>query len=238
MPARGFLVVPTDHRNQLMRDAPAPEFVNLYGPTETNVCTAYRLPGVPGSDFEQLPIGWPCPHLQVKLLDAVGAPALAGETGEICVSGPAVMHGYWGRPEATETVRLAGRPNSYRTGDYAYDRGDGALMFVGRRDQQIKVRGHRVELLALETVLNAHPQISQAAALFIPEAPHGGGIAAFLIAQGVRPALPDIRAFIADRLPPHYQPDEIEWLDDLPRMANGKCDRVRLLSAARRAIGD
>ena len=231
-------VFPVPVLRQLMRDAPAPEYVNLYGPTETNVCTAYRLPGVPDSDFEQLPIGWPCPHLQVKLLDAVGAPAPAGETGEICVSGPAVMHGYWDRPQATEAVRLAGRPDSHRTGDYAYDRGDGALMLVGRRDQQVKVRGHRVELLALETVLNAHPQISQAAALFIPGASHGGGIAAFLVARGIRPALPDIRAFIADRLAPHFQPDEIEWLEELPRTANGKCDRVRLLSAARRAIGD
>jgi amino acid adenylation domain-containing protein len=231
-------VFPVPLLRQLMRDAPAPEYVNLYGPTETNVCTAYRLPGAPDSDFEELPIGWPCRHLQVSLLDAIGAPVPAGETGEICVSGPAVMHGYWGRGEATAAVRLAGRPDSYRTGDYAHDRGDGALMFAGRRDQQVKVRGHRVELLALETVLNAHPQISQAAALFIPQAAHGGAIAAFVVARGARPALPELRAFIADRLAPHYQPDEIEWLEELPRTANGKCDRVRLQSAARQAIGD
>ena len=147
------------------------------------------------------------------------------------------MHGYWGRPEATSARRLPGRADSYRTGDYGYDRGDGALMFLGRRDQQIKVRGHRLELLALETVLNGHPAIREAAALFIEEPRRGGALAAFLVPRQARLGESEIRAFIGERLPPQYQPDYLEWLPELPQTANGKCDRAGLRSTARVAMG-
>jgi len=230
-------VFPVPSLRRLMTDVPAPEYVNLYGPTETNVCTYYRLPGPPDSDFEQIPIGWPCEHLDVSIMDAAGAPTRSGEIGEICVAGPAVMRGYWGRPEATLAARLPERADSYRTGDYGYDRGDGALMFVGRRDQQIKVRGHRLELLALETVLNGHPAIREAAALFVREPSRGGAVAAFLVPRRSRLNEREIRAFIEERLPPQYQPDYLEWLPELPQTANGKCDRAGLLSTARVAIG-
>jgi amino acid adenylation domain-containing protein len=230
-------VFPTPSLRRLMTDVPAPQYANLYGPTETNVCTYYRLPGPPESDFEQIPIGKPCEHLDVRIIDAAGAPVRRGEIGEICVAGPAVMHGYWGRPETTLAARLPDRADSYRTGDYGYDRGDGALMFVGRRDQQIKVRGHRLELLALETVLNGHPEIREAAALFVKEPSRGGAVAAFLVPRGARLDESKIRAFIEERLPPQYQPDYLEWLPELPQTANGKCDRAGLLSTARVAIG-
>jgi amino acid adenylation domain-containing protein len=230
-------VFPVPSLRRLMTDVPAPQYVNLYGPTETNVCTYYRLPGPPGSDFEQIPIGWPCEHLDVCIADAAGAPVQSGEIGEICVAGPAVMQGYWGRPETTRVARLSERADSYRTGDYGYDRGDGALMFVGRRDQQIKVRGHRLELLALETVLNGHPAIREAAALFVKEPKRGGAVAAFLVPRRARLDDREIRAFIEERLPSQYQPDYLEWLPELPQTANGKCDRAGLLSTARVAIG-
>jgi amino acid adenylation domain-containing protein len=230
-------VFPVPSLRRLMTDVPAPEYVNLYGPTETNVCTYYRLPGPPNSDFEQIPIGRPCEHLDVRIVDAAGAGVRSGETGEICVAGPAVMQGYWGRPQTTVATRLPGQADSYRTGDYAYDRGDGALMFVGRRDQQIKIRGHRIELLALETVLNGHPSIRAAAALFVKEPRRGAAIAAFLVPRSARLHEHEIRAFIEERLPPQYQPDYLEWLPELPQTANGKCDRAGLMSTAREAIG-
>jgi amino acid adenylation domain-containing protein len=230
-------VFPVPSLRRLMADVPAPEYVNLYGPTETNVCNYYRLPGPPQSDFEQIPIGRPCEHLDVQIVDAAGARVRSGETGEISVAGPAVMQGYWGRPEATLATRLPGRADSYLTGDYGYDRGDGALMFVGRRDQQIKVRGHRLELLALESVLNGHPAIREAAALFVEEPRRGGAVAAFLVPRYARLLESEIRAFIEDRLPPQYQPDYLEWLPELPQTANGKCDRAGLLSTARVVIG-
>jgi non-ribosomal peptide synthetase component F len=149
-------VFPVPALRRLMDDLPTPEYANLYGPTETNVCTYYRLPGMPSAG-EPLPIGSPCEHLKVSLRDCEGAPVAPGESGEICVAGPAVMEGYWRRPDLTRAVRLPGQDNSYRTGDYGYTRADGLLMLNGRRDQQAKLRGHRIELLALEATLNAHP---------------------------------------------------------------------------------
>jgi amino acid adenylation domain-containing protein len=229
-------VFPVPNLRRLMADVPAPEYVNLYGPTETNVATCYRLPGPPVSDFDQIPIGWPCEHLDVRLLDPAGTEVQGGEIGEVCAAGGAVMAGYWGRPDATEATRLQRRPDSYRTGDYAYAREDGALMFVGRRDQQIKVRGHRLELVALEAVLNGHPAIRAAAAMYVQEPRRGGLLAAFLVPRHARLDETEIRAFLQERLPPQYQPDYLEWLPELPQTANGKCDRAGLLSAMRVAI--
>jgi amino acid adenylation domain-containing protein len=228
-------IFPVPILRQLMADVPAPEYVNLYGPTETNVCTYHRLPGPPDSDLDELPIGRACEHLEVHILDSEGHPVRPGETGELCVTGPAVMRGYWRRPEATAATRLRDRADSYLTGDYGCLRSDGVLMFGGRRDQQIKVRGYRVELLALQAALNAHPHIREAAVVFIPQTRRGGAVAAFLVAKGPRPTSGEIRAFVADRLPPQYQPDYVEWVPELPLTPTGKCDRARLISDAKLA---
>jgi amino acid adenylation domain-containing protein len=226
-------VFPVPILRQLMDDVPAAEFVNLFGPTETNVCTYYRLPGPPASDLEPLPIGRPCEHLEVDLLDPAGSPVRMGETGEICVSGPAVMRGYWQQEALTRATKLAGRVDSYRTGDYAYQRGDGILMFVGRRDQQVKVRGHRVELLALEATLNAHPDVRESAAMLVADERVGGTLMVFAVPRREPVALADICGFIGTRLAPSYRPDRIEWLSDMPRTVTGKCDRTALLALAR-----
>lgn len=218
-------VFPTPVLRRLMADLPQPEYANLYGPTETNVCTYHRLPGPPASDLFVVPIGRPCEHLHVSLCDADGSPVAPGVIGEICVEGPAVMQGYWRRPELTHLARLAQREATYRTGDFA-SCGGGEIVLAGRRDQQVKVRGHRIELLALEAALNAHPGIREAAALALPD----GALAAFLVAEGSPPTAPELRRFVADRLAPSYQPDRFEWVAELPRTATGKCDRVALLS--------
>ena len=222
-------VFPTPILRRLMADAPRPEYANLYGPTETNVCAFYPLPGPPASDVEAIPIGWPCDHTEIRLLDGGGRDVQGGETGEICVAGPSVMQGYWARPDLTESARLGSwRADSYRTGDFATRRGDGALMFAGRRDQQVKVRGRRIELTALEAVLNAHPEIREAAALHLPASRPGGALGVALVAGGERLGQGAIRAYVAERLPESYAPDVVEWLDDLPRLTNGKVDRARL----------
>ncbi|MBV9859548.1 MAG: amino acid adenylation domain-containing protein [Alphaproteobacteria bacterium] len=223
-------VFPVPALRQLMADLPQPEYVNLYGPTETNVCTYYRLPGPPSSDTETLPIGRACEHLSVSLRDPALREVAAGDIGEICIEGSAVMRGYWRRPEMTAASRLPGREKSYRTGDYGWRRGDGEIMFAGRRDDQVKIRGQRIELLALEAVLNAHPEVGEAAALAFPD-DTGGRLAAFLVPRrGVLPEA-EIRSFVAQRLPACYQPDRFDWVAELPRTATGKCDRAILLSS-------
>jgi amino acid adenylation domain-containing protein len=225
-------VFPVPALRRLMADLPQPEYANLYGPTETNVCTYYRLPTAPASDSETLPIGRPCEHLDVSVRDCAGELVPPGETGEICVAGPAVMAGYWRRPEATRAARLAGREDSYRTGDYGYARADGLYMLTGRRDQQAKLRGHRIELLALEAALNAHPGVHEAVALVLPDERTGGELLVYAVARGEPLPLSEIRNFVDARLAPSYRPDRIEWLSEVPRTANGKCDRILLRSRA------
>jgi amino acid adenylation domain-containing protein len=222
-------VFPTPILRRLMADLPAPEYVNLYGPTETNVCTYHRLPHAPRDDRETLPIGRRCEHLDVTIRDAQGIETPAGVAGEICVAGPAVMQGYWQRPALTQETRLAGISGSYRTGDHGYRTAEGLFHFVGRRDQQIKLRGHRLELMALESVLHTHSAIAEVAACVLPEARSGGVLAIFVAPRGVAPSQAELLEFIADRLPPAYRPDRIEVLDALPRTANGKCDRKALV---------
>jgi amino acid adenylation domain-containing protein len=212
---------------QVMADLPTVEFANLYGPTETNVCTWYRVPGPLASDVDILPIGRVCPHYDVSLLDCNGAPVRKGETGEICVAGPPVMLGYWQQPELTAASRIDGRRDSYRTGDLGYLRADGELMLVGRKDQQVKVRGYRIELLALEATLNAHPAVHEAIAVTTQDSA-GGQLAVFLAPRGTQAEPSDLRDYIASRLAPYYLPDRFEWLPELPRTANGKADRSAL----------
>jgi amino acid adenylation domain-containing protein len=226
-------VFPMAALRRVMTALPAPEYANLYGPTETNVCTYYRLPGLPASDSEALPIGRPCEHLEVFLRDDDGNAVADGAQGEICVAGPGVMKGYWNRPELTAAVRVVGRADSYRTGDYGYRRVDGMLMYAGRRDQQVKVRGHRIELLALEAALNSHQEVKESAAVVAADPQGVTRLQTFLVPRqaGTEPA--GIAKFLAERLPPYYQPDRVEWLDEMPRTSSGKCDRATLLSRAR-----
>ena len=228
-------VFPTPVLRRLMSSLTAPEYVNLYGPTETNVCTYYRLPGPPASDLDRLPIGRACEHLKVDIRDEAGARVKDGETGEICVTGPAVMQGYWQRPEQTQSSRLPGEPHSYRTGDYGRVREDGMMMFAGRRDQQVKIRGHRIELLALEATLHAHPDVRDAVVLTTPEGPARAALVAFVVPHHAAPDVAAIREFIGKRLPPYYQPDRIDWLEEMPLTPTGKSDRTALRSRADQA---
>lgn len=220
-------VFPVPVLRQVMADLPGVEFANLYGPTETNVCTWYRVPGPLAADVDVLPIGEACAHCDVTLRDFDGVPVAFGDTGEICVDGPSVMLGYWQQPALTTATRVAGQPGSYRTGDLGYQRKDGALMLVGRRDQQVKLRGHRIELLALEAALNAHPAVREAIAVATPDEA-GGVLSVFLAPRDTAVASAELREFLAARLAPYYLPDRFEWLSELPRTDNGKADRSAL----------
>ncbi len=209
-------VFPTPVLRQAMAALPAAGVANLFGPTETNVCTFHRLASPPHDDTP-IPIGIPCPHAGITL----------SADGEIGVTGPGVMLGYWRQPALTTASRIDGRPDSYRTGDFATRRPDGALMFNGRRDHLVKLRGHRVELLALEAVLQAHPAIAEAVAVVTGER--------LAVAIIERSPIDDaaLRNVIAACLVPAYQPGSIIRLNTMPRSSNGKADRgaLRVLAA-------
>jgi L-proline---[L-prolyl-carrier protein] ligase len=210
---------------------PEARFCNLYGPTETNVCTWYELPPYWEARPRPVPIGRPIRGVEVELVDAAGVPVPSGEVGELVVRGPTVMQGYWGDPAGTAAVLSEdGGARSYRTGDLAREDEDGNLVFVGRRDQQVKVRGHRVELGEVEAALAALPGVRECAVVAVPDEAAGRRLRAFVAAEdGIAPA--DLARGLGELLPPHIVPDEFVLCDELPRSATGKVDRRRLAAA-------
>lgn len=204
----------------LSRLAPGAILENLYGPTETNVCTAYRLPRAPREDDPPLPIGDPLPFFAA----ALEAPDAHG-VGELVIEGPGVMRGYWG----TE-LAAPGDRRRYATGDYASWREDGALAFHGRRDRMVKVRGHRVELGEVEHALARCAGVREAAVIAI-ERDGELALRAFYVGDpdlGARA----LRTALADRVPAYMLPGEIVGVSALPRTSTGKIALTELGSIA------
>lgn len=222
-------VFPVPSLRRVMQSIPQAEFINLYGPTETNVCTYYRLPEAPGPEVMAVPIGVPCEHLEVTIRDAEGRCITGPDIGEICVLGPAVTKGYWRRPEATAAARVDGREDSYRTGDFGCWLPDGTIRFAGRRDAQIKIRGHRVELAEIESAIVAHPDVKEAAVIFVQPESLDAALIAYVI-----PAVPGCLSppLVLEQcqrvLPPYAKPHHVVVMDDFPRTSTGKIDRVQL----------
>jgi amino acid adenylation domain-containing protein len=229
LPLRAILFAgepfPPAQLRRLMRRWPAPRYLNLYGPTETNVCTCCELAAPPAEGAAAVPIGRACCGDRVWAVRPDGEPAGPGEEGELMVAGPTVMRGYWGRPE------LAGRP--YATGDLVRLEADGNYVFVGRRDQCVKLRGRRIELGEIESVLAAHPAVAEAAAVVAGEG-LAARLAAFVVPRGSGAPvdLLDIKRHCALHLPPYMIVEELRQLAALPRSRNGKLDRGRLAATA------
>ncbi|MGH2852306.1 MAG: amino acid adenylation domain-containing protein [Solirubrobacteraceae bacterium] len=216
-------VFPTKYLRALMDLVPRARFLNLYGPTETNVCTWYEVPRALASD-EAIPIGRAIDGVDLIVEAEDGAPAAAGEVGELLVRGPTVMHGYWGDPERTSRVLHGG---TYRTGDLVRDSGDGELVFLGRRDAQVKTRGYRVELGDVETALYSLPAVVECVVVAIPDDAITNRLKAFVVAGGPLNA-GDLAARCRELLPRYMVPDEFELRESLPKSATGKIDRRRL----------
>ncbi|GLY81597.1 non-ribosomal peptide synthetase [Actinoallomurus iriomotensis] len=205
-----------------LREAPRTIAVNLYGPSECTVfATSARV-----ADHRQPVIGTPITGADVVVAGPDGRPVPDGQAGQLLISGACVARGYLNRPELT-AERFVGDPAAYQTGDRVRMRPDGALEFLGRVDQQVKVRGHRIELGEVERALLAHPAVSQAAVVLVTR---GGGrqcLAAYLVAQG-EPTATDLRAFLGGRLPGFMIPAVYVLLAALPSTAHGKVDRAAL----------
>jgi amino acid adenylation domain-containing protein len=232
-------VFPTKHLRVLRRLVPEAELWNLYGPTETNVCTYLRVDELPNDD-STIPIGRACRNTEVFALKDDGSPAGVGEEGELYVRGSTVMKGYWGRPHDTAKVLVPDprEPGSgdlvYRTGDLVRPRVDGDLDFLGRRDHQVKVRGYRVELGDIESVIDGHPDVARGVAIALEDEERGSVIVAYVVARdGVSISERDLRQHVASRLPHYMVPASIRFVDAFPMTSTGKVDRRTLAEAAR-----
>lgn len=193
--------------------------LNLYGPTETNVCTYHE---VREEDLERdrpVPIGVQCSEDRVWAQDSSGRVVDTGEEGELFVDGPTVMLGYWGKEPQT---------GPYGTGDIVTRNTDGTYDYVARRDHMVKVRGHRIELGDIESALLRHSEISEAAVI-VAGSGMSARIEAFIVPSGDKtPGLISLKRQCAENLPTYMTVDGVHAVESLPRTANGKTNR-RLL---------
>jgi amino acid adenylation domain-containing protein len=202
---------------------PDVRLLNLYGPTETNVCTFYEVPrSLEGRD-RPVPIGRPCSGNRAWVTKEDGSRAGVGEQGELVIDGPTVMRGYWG------AAPQGGEP--YPTGDLVLVLDDECYEYVGRRDEMLKIRGHRIEPAEIEAVLARHEGIEQACV--VSSGGSDAALVAFLVASGPeRPGLLALKRHCAGQLPRYMVIDKVRYLDALPRTRNGKLDRQALQEVA------
>ncbi|WP_418960768.1 non-ribosomal peptide synthetase [Streptomyces tritici] len=205
---------------------------NVYGPTETTIwSTAHRL----DSGTEQISIGRPLANTQVYLLDERLRPVPVGVPGDLYLGGTGVARGYRGRPGLTAERFLpdpyADRPGArmYATGDRARWREDGTLVFLGRDDGQVKLRGFRIETGEIEARLERHPAVARAVALVREDRPGDRRLVAYVEPEGeARPAQEELREHLREFLPDYMVPSAIVRLDAFPLNTSGKIDRRAL----------
>ena len=230
-------VFPIKHLRNLRRMLPQPRMANLYGPTETNVCTWYEVGQIPENQTTPIPIGKACANMAVIAIDEAGRRVLApGEEGLLYARGSNVMQGYYGRPSESAACFISnpfapGRDEKlYCTGDWVTLDENGNFLLIGRKDHMIKTRGYRVELGEIEAVMVAHPVVNEAVALAIPDEAIGNAIRAIVTIDDSNSAnATELKRHCAEKLPPYMVPEEIEFYDRLPRTGTGKIDRQRLL---------
>ncbi|WP_406216178.1 non-ribosomal peptide synthetase [Streptomyces canus] len=208
--------------------------VNEYGPTEATVWASYRRYDAPGP----VSIGAPTPGTWLHVLDDRLRPVPPGVEGELFVGGAGVARGYFGRPEATDRVFLddpfVQTPGSrmYRTGDRVRRNEDGTLDFLGRRDEQLKIRGHRIEPGAVEEELRGLHGVRDAVVVADDARTRLVGFVLVEPGTGAGPDSIALRERLADRLPAVMVPTRIEVLERFPVTVNGKVDRAVLRARA------
>jgi amino acid adenylation domain-containing protein len=222
-------VFPNKYLSALMQLAPQARFYNLFGPTETNVCSFYEVADPPLPADPPVPIGQACGETECFILDGSGRRVDENNVeGELVVRGPIVAQGYWGQQDQIANGFVG--PDTYRTGDIVYwaKLGDATVLhFVGRRDHMVKTRGYRVELGEIEYVLNSHGDVDEAAAIAIPDELAGNKIVACCVTRDIGDVEP-LRALCRERLPLYMVPTEFILRASLPRNSNGKIDRIAL----------
>jgi acyl-coenzyme A synthetase/AMP-(fatty) acid ligase/acyl carrier protein len=217
---------------------PDRKLINLYGSSE--VAADVLVHEVLDADVDgPVPIGKPIANTQVYILDRMGQPAPVGLPGVIHVSGACLALGYWSKPDLTtdrfKANPIAGTPSPlmFNTGDRGVWRADGTILYLGRTDSQVKLRGVRLELGEVAAALRSHATVREAAAVIMGDADRQQ-LVAFVVGHQEHkiPVPPELRAYLQERLPPAALPAKLLVVDALPLLPSGKVDQVALRSLA------
>lgn len=226
-------VFPVKHLRAVMERLPAPRYFNLYGPTETNVCTYHEIPPTVEPDrTAPYPIGKACEQFRARVVDETGVDVARGQEGELVMAGPGVMQGYWNLASRTADAFFVDATGErwYRTGDLVTEDAGGVFTYVGRRDRMVKRRGYRIELGEIESGLYKHPDVREAAVVALKDADGGVRIKAFVASNGPTLSLITMKQFCAQVLPNYMSPDAFGFIDALPKTSTDKVDYQRLVA--------
>jgi amino acid adenylation domain-containing protein len=225
------------HVSKALDGLPGCRLINGYGPTEGTTFTCCHDIHREDTQGASIPIGRPIANTQVYLLDAENEPVAVGETGELCIAGDGLARGYWKQPELTAEKFVAhpfrGEAGTdvsariYKSGDRARYRQDGTIEFLGRIDNQVKVRGHRIELGEIETALMQHASVQSAVVMARQDGPGEKRLVAYAVLREDGGDASDLRRFLEEKLPAYLQP-ALVVLRSLPLSPNGKVDRSAL----------
>ena len=225
------------HLSQALRRYGPGRLVHVYGPTECTTFSTYhpvsQVPAEPG----KLPIGKPIQNTRVYLARQNHL-CRPGDVGEILIAGPGLSPGYLGAPDggraAFAEYDIGGVVERvYRTGDYGRLLGSGELIFEGRRDDQVKVRGFRVEMAELSRVIGDHPRVRQSYVTVAEATPGDKVIVAFVVGRTPSLTVPEVLEHVRARVPPYMVPPVVQICGHLPLTASGKVDRRALLASCR-----
>jgi amino acid adenylation domain-containing protein len=229
----GGEVFPPRQLAALMRLVPSARLSNVYGPAEVNQCTNFDLDAPPVGD-DPIPIGRPWPAARVRVVDTraplgSGSDVTVGEPGVLLVASETMMAGYWRRDDLTEAaiIRDGNGTRWYVTGDLVVENAAGDLVFLGRVDNQVKLRGHRIELEAIDTILGDVEGVDAATVVVVRPTDADDALVALVVVTGDAEAVVErARRELRRRLPRYAVPAAVRVVDRLPRTSSGKVDRL------------
>ena len=228
-------VLSAAHVRKAAEQLPQCQLINGYGPTENTTFSCCYAVGEASTIGSSVPIGTPIANTQAYLLDNELQPVPVGVTGELYFGGAGLARGYLRQPQLTAEKFIPSPHGAetgarlYRTGDLARYRADGTLEFLGRRDQQVKVRGYRIEPAEIEAVLRRQEQVREAVVVVREQWPGDKRLIAYVSPrEGAELKVAELRSYVRERLPRYMMPAAIEVLERLPLTPNGKVDRGAL----------
>jgi acyl-coenzyme A synthetase/AMP-(fatty) acid ligase len=219
---------PPARLDELMAQLPAPRYVHTLGSTETHMIARYELPRGQSAP-PRIPVGRIADHFRFRIVDEQGDDVPPGTDGELWLSGPGVMPGYWRADPAGAFLTDATGLRWYRTRDIVRLLPDGNLLHRSRRDRVVKKRGNRIELGEVEACLASHAGVREVAVVALEDLARGLTLKAFVVRRGGEQPTPiQLKAHCSRALPSYMVPDAFAFPDVLPRTANGKVDFPRL----------